>query len=316
MLTYPALFQRETGIAFTEPATRRDDPRRSDLLFIAAEGTTGAIGTRSGLYLTRDKGNSWNRLDASAGLSGDVISRVFIEGEKIALQTAETLINYNARGGYCFNFGDERGIYYTYPNPALRYAPSFDSSRPDQMDPRLSFTRGEELTDREDVVYDKLYREKGCYNGLSFSVDGGKTWEKIHLDQLPGYNTDRMFPVYTLWEACDSLFMDLDGTLIVSHDWGQSWDLIELPESESDSIYQIKEIKSEIYLFLRGGREIYHMKGPAWKPVSFTFGDFYQGRNCTDIKTDSDWIHTRAEGPLGNVIQMKYSKKDRIWLQE
>lgn len=202
------------------------DPRDSKILYASALQRERRAysyvggGPGSGIYKTKDAGESWVRLEE--GLPTSDMGRI---GLDISQSHPGTL--------YAVIEGSEQGVYRTDNGGTTWRMTSDIASIPwyfgqIRVDP----------TDR-DVVY-----HLGV--PLQRSIDGGLTWERIarsvHVDH------------HAMWinpEDPTNLLLGNDGGFYVSHDWGETWDFS--PNLPISQFYAVGVDMQEPFFGIYGG---------------------------------------------------------------
>jgi photosystem II stability/assembly factor-like uncharacterized protein len=288
------------------------DPRLQDETIRATAGNTILIGTRSGLLLSADKGNSWTRLCSANGLTGDNITGAVIRRNRIAVLTAGTLLCYNDAGAVSFWYEDIPGCTTFYPAPSLHWCPSALDALPEYTDPHLKIARGEKEKDPPGGIFNQYVREKGCYSGISLSDDNGYTWHAIRTEQLPGAPAANSLKYISA--AGSTLFIFGNSLHFYSDDWGKTWHQMELPAKITpEDIISVQDFENDLYLSANTANGLYRYTKNNWTPLHEVFSSQYAGRNCTGISSDKKYIYAETTGITGQTTILKFNKKTQSW---
>ncbi len=292
------------------------DPRRENITDIYTDDNLMILGTLDGLFISRDSGSHWDRKTVKDGLGGNMIRQVEKQGNTLIVSTGTTIVEQNPRGAVRFEFiGYPQGRF-SWSNDQLRYQYFFNrSSR--HNEPLLEYSIGERLDD--EWIWDTedrnvAYREADCYDGISISRDGGKTWKAIRLDSISAQEKE-IYYTLSLVVAGSDLYLTNGTEILSSDDLGENWKSMPLPENQY--IYKLEFHNNTLYAYIhesiKNGTEnlhrLYRQENGDWKRVIPQTGEAYRGDLCKKLESDAGHVYAYPKGSPA----MVYTKATRTW---
>jgi hypothetical protein len=271
------------------PFSPSGDPRQSDIKDFGFIDETMYIGTSNGIFLTEDRGRTWSKKDISTGLSGNSTKNIVNGNGRLFALTGTTVITKIPNERTRFKFSGFPYIYRFGRESALEYE------------------LGEELFGFSHESGAHSYRELGTYCGLSYSDDGGMTWEHQLFSDLTGID-EKTFWARVLIYDDGNIYLS-DGVGIYKSD-ARNIALEQLPPRPTGPIMDMAVMNQVLYIKVyEENRYRYYYLDDNWKELTVKAEEKYKGEICKKIKSDSEFIYVYPK----NNSPMKYSKQNRIW---
>jgi len=263
------------------------DPRWEEVASSAEEPGLAVVGTASGLFVARDGGKGWKRYSAADGLAGDNIEEVVVRGGRIAAFSLPSYIAFNERGAPIFMLNGDFGTFTLYFKSA--YVWDVDRLLPSQVDPNLRYRLGERIRGHEDSGFSRVFREKGCYGGLSLSEDGGKTWRAVRFGTppLPADLNELRFAT-----SGDSLYCLSASGVSRSDDWGRTWG--SPVEAVPTDYVSFVERRGKLYITDRGGYRALERTAAGWTALADGPVRRLDLNDCADMEERNGTILVRT----------------------
>ncbi len=280
------------------------DPRWEEVSSSAEEPGLAVVGTRSGLFVSRDGGKAWKRYATADGLAGDNVKEAIVQGGRIAAFSLPSFVAFNGKGAPIFLLNGDFGTFSLYFKDAVVW--DVDRLLPSQVDPNLRYQLGERIRGHEDSGFMKIFREKGCYGGLSLSDDGGKTWRSIRFGAPP-------LPADTDWlkiaASGDALSYITEAGVSQSDNWGRTWGPVEaLPPGYANGASFV-ERRGKRYIVTDGGFRALERTAAGWSILKNGPVRRLDLNDCVDVEERDGTIHVRtAKGQVH-----EYSVENGWW---
>ena len=270
------------------------DPTDPEKLFVGMWSFRGSPwlfetrGPGSGLYVTRDGGGTWARLEAWDGLPQAELGRIGLAVSPSAphvvyalVEAAETALLRSADGGLTWR--------------------TVRSGR--GTDPQPFFT-GDIIVDPRDEQ--RIFQ---LHSRLEVSEDGGESFKTIGSEVHPDY--------HVLWISPDDptlLYAGTDGGLYVSRDRGEHWRMIDnLPVGQFNRVSVDDDIPFNVY---GGMQDNGSWKGPSnlWESGgirNYHWREVASGDGFGTIVDARDPNYGYAMSQMGNLVRFELSTGER-----
>ncbi len=277
-----------TGLGFH----RSGDERQENIFSFAFGEDSIFLGTWKGLFRSRNGGTSWVGYDVSRGVSGNFIREIALQDNRVFALTGTTVVIMEDGIQYFKFVGDDYGYRWSF-----------------QGENAVSYELGEELPDYE-VHGNRAYREKDNYCGISYSYDGGTTWENIHLEEIAERKDNSYWGAHIVSDE-NWLYLSIGSEIYKTGLDEMNWQRMDSPGDES--VREMKIMEGKLYIRTESkdtSRYFFFQDG--WQPFepesirSFPFMD------CQSVESDGEYIYAYPqEGE-----PMKYSKSERQWFDK
>jgi photosystem II stability/assembly factor-like uncharacterized protein len=268
-------------------------------------------GPGSGLYMSKDGGKTWKRLEKN-GLPKLAVGKIAVAMTKANPNRVYALIE-TGDGVPLNGEKTESGELWRSENLGKSWA--LINSNRDLGGRQAYYTRAAVSPDNQNEVY-------LISNNFLVSIDGGKTAKSGPFGTQPNWDHHEMWIDPT---NGNRMIVVGDGGVSISHNRGVSWDRILLPVAQ---LYHVTTDTEIPYNVLTNRQDGPSMKGPS-RTLGTLFGTFGniptglwhdvgggESGFATPDPTDSDiiWSSTSGFGPVGGIVS-RYSEKSKQFRQ-